>query len=89
MDPQWIIAGAAAVTLIMAWTSSVASVVIWLTKRLDAIKKEILDDSKAKHAENKLRVDAMQELLIRHDTLLNPEFNGRAGSTRHRVAREQ
>jgi len=76
LDPQWIIAGAAAVTLLITWTSTVVGAALWVVGRINKVKTEILDDIKAKHDENRIRVNAMQELLIRHDTILDPEFNG-------------
>lgn len=76
MDPQWIIAVCAAAGLLITWTTSVASAVIWLTSRLNKIKKEILDDFQAKHTENAEKVEALRVLVIRHDTILDPEFNG-------------
>lgn len=79
MDPQWIIAACAAVTLLILWTSSIATSIVWLTRKLDGAKAEILADSKAKHEENRIRIDAMQHMLIRHDTILEPEFNGTGG----------
>jgi hypothetical protein len=76
MDPQWIIAGAAAATLLITWTSTIAGATVWLMRRLEAIKVEILADFKTKHEENSQKVEAMRELVMRHDIILDPEFNG-------------
>jgi hypothetical protein len=76
MDPQWIIAGAAAVTLLITWTTTIATAAVWLMRRLESIKMEILRDFQDKHAENARKVAALETLVIRHDTILDPEFNG-------------
>jgi hypothetical protein len=83
MDPQWIIAVCAAATLLIMWTSSIATGVVWLMRRLDSIKKEILSDFQTKHEENSEKVEALRTLVIRHDTILDPEFNG-SGKVRSR-----
>ena len=79
MDPQWIIAACAAATLLITWTSSIAAATVWLMRRLDAIKAEILADFKTKHEENTRKVAALETLVIRHDTILDPEFSNGAG----------
>jgi hypothetical protein len=76
MDPQWIIAACAAAGLLITWTTTVASAALWLLGRLNKMKKEILDDFQKKHDENAVKVEAIRTLVIRHDTLLDPEFNG-------------
>lgn len=76
MDPQWITAACAAAGLLITWTTSIAGAAIWLMRRLDGIKKEILADFNEKHAENGRKVAALETLVIRHDTILDPEFNG-------------
>jgi hypothetical protein len=81
MDPQWIVAACAAATLLITWTSSIAGATIWLMRRLDGIKREILADFHAKHEENSRKVAALETLVIRHDTILDPEFNGSAKTT--------
>jgi len=86
MDPQWIIAGAAAVTLLITWTSTVVGAALWVVGKINKVKAEILADINTKHNENRIRVDAMQALLIRHDTILDPEFNG---SGKHTVRARQ
>jgi len=78
MDPQWIIAACAAVGLLITWTGTTAGAALWVLSRINDMKKEILADSKAKHDENRVRVDAIQKLVIRHDTMLDPQFNGSA-----------
>lgn len=82
MDPTWIIAACAAATLLITWTSSIAGATIWLMRRLDGIKKEILADFQLKHDENTKKVAALETLVIRHDTILDPEFNGTGKSLR-------
>lgn len=82
MDPQWIIALCAAAGLLITWTSSIAGAAIWLMRRLDSIKREILADFHAKHEENNRKVAALETLVIRHDTMLDPEFNGSGRASR-------
>lgn len=81
LSPEWIIAACAGVSLMITWTGSVAGGVVWLLRRLDNNKDEILAYMASKHEENRVRVDAMQQMLIRHDTILDPEYNGN-GKTR-------
>ncbi len=83
MDPQWIIAGCAAITLLILWTSTVIAAALWLMNKLKELKKEILADFKAKHEENAQKVEAMRALVMRHDLILDPEFNG-SGKSRAR-----
>lgn len=84
LDPQWIIAACAAAALLITWTTSVAGAVVWLVRRLDSIKAEILADFKAKHEENAQKVEALRTLVIRHETILDPEFSGNSGKQRAR-----
>jgi hypothetical protein len=83
MDPQWIIAVCAAAGLLITWTGSIAGGVFWLMHRLDSIKLEILSELNAKHEANQTRYDALAMLVTRHDTILDPEFNG-SGKVRSR-----
>lgn len=62
--------------LLITWTSSIAGATIWLMRRLDGIKKEILTELNAKHEANQIRYDALATLVTRHETILDPEFNG-------------
>jgi len=76
MDPTWIIAACTAAGLMITWTSTMIGAALWIVGKINKVKTEILDDIRKKHEENRVRVDAMQTLLIRHDTILDPEFNG-------------
>lgn len=76
MDPQWIVAACAAATLLITWTGTTVGVAIWILSRINGMKEEILEDFQKKHDENAIKVDAIRELVIRHDTILDPEFNG-------------
>jgi hypothetical protein len=84
MDPQWIIAACAAATLLITWSTSIAGAAIWLMRRLEANKREILAEFQSKHAENMTKVAALETLVIRHDTILDPEFNGTGRTARGR-----
>lgn len=76
MTPEWIIAICAGVTLLILWTSTVIGAAIWLMGKLKELKDEILDDFNAKHSANDETVKALEALVIRHDLILDPEFNG-------------
>jgi hypothetical protein len=76
LDPQWIIAICAGTTLLILWTSTVIAAAIWLMGKLNEMKAEILADFKQKHDENTKTVEALRTLVMRHDILLDPEFNG-------------
>lgn len=88
MDPTWIIAVCAAATLLITWTTTIAGAAVWLMRRLDSIKKEILADFKIKHEENSQKVEAMRQLVMRHDIILDPEFNGTGGSKSLRASKQ-
>ena len=76
MTPEWIVAICAGVTLLILWTSTVIGAAIWLMGKLKELKEEILDDFKLKHEANETTVKALEALVIRHDLILDPEFNG-------------
>lgn len=76
MSPEWIVAACAVITLLIMWTSTVIGGAIWLMRQLKGLKEEILADFDKKHASNESTVQAMEQLLIRHDLILQPEFNG-------------
>jgi len=76
IEPTWILAICAGVTLLILWTSTVIGAALWVVGKINKVKTEILKDFEVKHSENRVRVDALQELVIRHDTILDPEFNG-------------
>lgn len=76
MDPQWIIAIAAGVTLLILWTTTVIGGAVWLMKQFKGLKEEILKDFDTKHSANTTAVRALEALVIRHDLILEPEFNG-------------
>lgn len=76
MDPQWIMAIFAGVTLLILWSTTIIGGAIWLMRQLKELKVEILADFQAKHNENEKKVEALQVLVTRHETILEPEFNG-------------
>jgi len=82
LDPQWIIALAALGTLAILWTSTVIGGMVWLGRRFDDLKAEILTELNAKHDSNQMRYDALATLVTRHETILDPEFNG-SGLMKH------
>ncbi|MBR0693696.1 hypothetical protein [Bradyrhizobium lablabi] len=84
MTPEWVLAICAGVTLAILWTGTVIGAVLWITNRLNEMKAEILADFKAKHQANELTVKALESLVIRHDVILNPEFNGGGGPSAYR-----
>lgn len=76
LSPEWILAICAGVGLLITWTSTVIGAAIWLMSKLKEMKEEILTDFDTKHKENNLKVEALQVLVTRHETILEPEFNG-------------
>jgi hypothetical protein len=76
MNPEWIVAICAGVTLLILWTSTVIGGAIWLMKQFKTLKEEILEDFDIKHSANATTVKALEALVIRHDLILEPEFNG-------------
>lgn len=83
MSPEWILAICAAITLLILWSTTVIGGAIWLMRQLKDLKSEILEDFDKKHQANALTVKALEELVIRHDVVLNPEFNGTGEHRRH------
>lgn len=76
MDPQWIIAICAGITLLILWSTTIIGAAVWLMAKLNAMKREILADLEIKHSENSRKVAALETLVVRHETILEPEFNG-------------
>lgn len=64
----------AGVTLLILWSGTLVAAVLWIVDRINKAKREILKDFNAKHEANALTVKALNELVIRHDVLLNAEF---------------
>lgn len=83
LNPEWFVAICAGVTLLILWTSTVIGGAVWLMRQFKALKEEILADFDTKHNANETTVKAMEELLIRHDVILQPEFNGSGRSRYH------
>ena len=83
LTPEWVLAICAGVTLLILWTGTVIGAAVWLMSKLNDLKDEILADFNAKHQANEIRVKALDELVMRHDIILNPEFNGSMGG-KHR-----
>jgi len=84
LTPEWVLAICAGVTLLVLWTASSIGAVLWITNAINRVKKEILADFQTKHDANEKTVKALEVLVIRHDTILNPEFNGSGASSKHR-----
>lgn len=71
-----VIAGA---TFMVFWTATVLGLAAWISKQLNNLRDSLIINFDAKHAANAQRYDALNALVIRHDTILNPEFNGHFG----------
>lgn len=84
LTPEWVLAICAGVTLLILWTGTVIGAVLWLTSKLENMKAVILADLNDKHESNSQTVKALEVLVMRHDVILNPEFNGSSGAQRHR-----
>lgn len=76
IEPTWILAACAIIGLLITWTTTVIGAALWVVGKINKVKSDILKDFSAKHEENRVRVDAIQALVIRHETILDPEFNG-------------
>lgn len=76
MTPEWILAICAGVTLLILWTTTVIGGAIWLMRQFKALEERILRDFNAKHEANATVVEALKVLVMRHDVILQPEFNG-------------
>lgn len=88
MNPEWIIAICAGVTLLVLWTSTAITAAVWLMRQLKTLKEEILEDFNMKHKDNEMTVKALEALVIRHDLILEPEFNGSGRSQYHIKTRQ-
>lgn len=71
LTPEMIMAAA---TLLILYTGTILGGAAWLQSQLRAVKKEIMEDFDRKHQANSHRYEALNTLVIRHDTILNPEF---------------
>ncbi len=89
MSAEWIMAICAGVTLLILWTSTVIGGAIWLMKQFRDLKQEILSDFDEKHKANALTVHALETLVMRHDVILEPEFNGSGRSHYASAARQR
>lgn len=74
MTAGWFEAICAGVTLLILWSVTVIGGTVWLSNRLTELKDEIIQDFDKKHAANQTRYDALNTIVIRHDTILNPEW---------------
>lgn len=83
MSAEMITAIAACATLAVYITATVAGGVAVIFKKIEKTKTEILADVNLKHRENDMRWQATNALVIRHDTILDPDFNGNFGA-KHR-----
>lgn len=81
--PQVIIAG---ISLLIYFSATLAGALVWIINRISAGDTAIMTKLDAYHEENRNRVNAMQTLLIRHETLLSPEFNNGHGYPQARSA---
>ena len=76
VDATWVLAICAVIGLLITWTTTVIGAALWVSGKIEKVKTAILKDISTKHEENRHRVDALQALVIRHETILDPEFNG-------------
>ena len=74
----------AGVTLFILWTVTVLGGGVWLMSQLKTLKTEILADFDSKHKANEMTVKALNELVIRHDTILNPEWRSELANGQRR-----
>jgi hypothetical protein len=74
--PEWNVVFAG-VSLLVLWTGTVIGAAIWIMGKMADLKDQILKRLDA----DKEKVQAIEMLVIRHDTILNPEFT--SGRGRH------
>lgn len=56
-----------ALTFVVLWTGSVIGLAAWIYRQFEKLRKDFDD----KHIENGKRYDAINSLVIRHETILN------------------
>lgn len=84
LTPEWVLAICAGVTLLIFWTGTSIGAVLWITSSIRKVKEEILADFDVKHKANEQTVKALEVLVLRHDIILDPEFNGSGLPHKHR-----
>lgn len=87
MNPEWIVAICAGVTLLILWTSTVIGGAVWLMRQFAKLEARILGDFDKKHKDNAETVNALEQLVMRHDLILEPEFNGSGRS--HYISKQR
>lgn len=75
-----VIAGA---TFMVFWTATVLGLAAWISTKLENLRDGLIANFDAKHSANQQRYDAVNALVIRHETILNPEFNAHFNGRRH------
>jgi hypothetical protein len=75
-SPEFYVALFSGVTLLLTMSGVIVGATMFIINRIDKMKIEILSDVNAKHESNHRRYEALNALVIRHDTILDPEFNG-------------
>lgn len=68
-----IIAGA---TFMVFWTATVLGLMSWISTKIEKLGDKLIANFDAKHEANNTRYNALHTLVIRHDTILSPEFSG-------------
>lgn len=64
----------AGLSLLILYTVTIIGGGVWLQNQLKGLKEEILMDFTSKHNANDKRYEALNTIVIRHDTILNPEW---------------
>lgn len=80
MTPEIFTAVCAGVTLLIYFTASIIGMVVAIFRKIDKSREATIAYVDTKHAENNLRYEAMNTLVVQHECILNPEFprpNGR------------
>ncbi|WP_407155161.1 hypothetical protein [Bradyrhizobium sp. STM 3557] len=63
-------------TLLILIMGTVVGATLWIIRQIRDMKKEILADFDQKHSDNAATIKALEQLVLRHDLILEPEFNG-------------
>jgi hypothetical protein len=72
----------AGISLLIFYSITLAGAVVWIITKINEGDKAVIERLDSYHKENRIRVDAMQTLLIRHETILSPEW-GSTSFPRH------
>lgn len=77
----------AGLTFVLLYSGTLVGVVVWIQRRIEENRRELQKDFDRKHLENSRTMRALEALVLRHDTLLNPEW--RTAHAQYYLTKEQ